>query len=202
MKKILLCGFCGILVSILFFGGCSIIKSRDRVLFNNLLFQDERELTNNQTEQLLLAIENEDKDSIRKMFSEYAISKSENFDGDIENLFEYFRGELISFNKNGTYVPYMESGSEGIMKLVDYQNVVRTSEDTYLLTTRYYIVDTVTHDNVGIYSLNILNLEEYRKYDKPEKQENIEYLPGINMVYIKQWADYHWLGIAEYGKED
>ena len=167
-----------------------------------LLFQNERELTNNQTVQILLAIENKDKDSIRQMFSKSAVSESENFDGDIEKLFEYFRGELISFNKDGTYVPYMESGGEGTMKLVDYQNVVRTSEDTYLLTTRYYIADTVIPDNVGIYSFNILNLEEYRKYDKPEKQENIEYLPGINMKYIKQWADYHWLGIAEYGKED
>lgn len=65
---------------------------------------------------------------------------------------------MISFNMNETFVPCMESRSESTMRFLDYQNVLKISEDTYLLTTRYYIVDTDT----------------------------TEYILGININYIKQ----------------
>ncbi len=200
MKKLSFLNLCFILISTLFFGACSAIKDE---IYNSFFMneQDEQELAHNKTEQLLKAIENKDKDSIKQMFSKAVISEGEIFDEEIDMLFEYFRGEVKNVI-DASCVGSGESGEEGSIKIADFQSVVTTTEDKYVLTTRYYISDTVTRDRIGIYSFNILNLEEYRKYDKPEKQENIEYEPGINFSYIKQWADYHGIGIAEYGKEN
>lgn len=176
MKKLSFLNLCCILISTILLGACSAIKDE----IYNSIFINEQELAHNKTEQLLKAIENKDKDSIKQMFSKAVISEEEIFDEEIDMLLEYFRGEVKNVI-DASCVGSGELGEEGSIKIADFQSVVTTTEDKYVLTTRYYISDTVTRDRVGIYSFNILNLEEYRKFDKPEKQENIEYEPGIKL---------------------
>ena len=86
------------------------------------------------------------------MFSKAVISEEEIFDEEIDMLLEYFRGEVKNVI-DASCVGSGESGEEGSIKIADFQSVVTTTEDKYVLTTRYYISDTVTRDRVGIYSL-------------------------------------------------
>ena len=65
MKKLSFLNLCCILISTLLLGACSAIKDE----IYNSIFINEQELAHNKTEQLLKAIENKDKDSIKQMLS-------------------------------------------------------------------------------------------------------------------------------------
>jgi len=158
---------------------CSLISGYT----SSRLFSNDQEIANSQMDKVLNAIQNKDKDALKAMFSKNAVDKAENFDKNIDELFEFYQGNVISYDDrsalgSGETMNYGER-----QKRLDSTYDVETTEGKYRFAIEDYIIDTANPENVGIYSLYIIKAEdtdEQMAYRGDEK-----YTPGININKYK-----------------
>lgn len=67
--------------------GCSMRKS--------FLMMDDESIANKQFEKLIDAIQTQDIDAVRALFSENALKEAENADESIQAMFDYFHGTMV-----------------------------------------------------------------------------------------------------------
>ena len=123
-------------------------------------FDQDQEYANKQLNILLDAIENEDKNLVKSLFSKNTISNVQNFETSIEDLFEYFKGTAPVWNDQCPQV--VDGGYEGESEriIITSSYDIKTSEDSYRISFRACRVDTANPDNIGIWSLYIILLKD------------------------------------------
>lgn len=144
-----------LIASILFLGACSLGGSRVQMLNKD---NDEGK-ANDRLEQIIDAIKNQDKDSLKKMFSQQAEDIAVELDAQIDYLFEYIQGSIKSWDDQVGSVN--ESTNNGyIVKSSGYSYTVKTEKQEYLFYLVECIENTDHPENVGLYVLQVMKLED------------------------------------------
>lgn len=128
---------------------------------------------------LVDALKQKDKNSVRKLFSQNAISDAKDFEGQLDDLFEYVSGEINSVTE-----PHSSESASA-----HYGHVVRklygtfrisTNNTTYTVDYCKCIKDTDDRKNVGLVSLRVYPTEDEKLYAEtydPSYKPNG--LPGV-----------------------
>jgi hypothetical protein len=121
-------------------------------------------------EQVIEAIKNKDKASLKALFSQKALSEAVGFDDNIEELFDFVQGEVDSWEKpSGPSVSEINNYGHVKKEVNSYYNV-NTDKQKYFFLLQDYPVDTDHPDNVGLYLLLVVKAEdEERIWDGDEK---------------------------------
>ena len=126
-------------------------------------YDDDEEISNARMEKVLEAVKKEDKDALKTMFSKKAISQAEHFDESIVELFDFFQGDLVSYNDwSGPRAEggINEDGTGRKWKELYSSYDIDTSKQKYRLAIQEFVQDTADADNVGIWSLYIIKMED------------------------------------------
>lgn len=137
--------------------------------------EDDSPAANKRVELILQALEDKDKNAIKSMFSKKALSEAEEFDSHLDYLFEFFQGDIQKWDEcsPGT----SEERKYGhVIKKLSWWTYVYTDKEKYIFFLIEYAEDTDHPDNVGLYTLRVINAKdedkEFERYDKME-------IPGI-----------------------
>ena len=161
--------------------GCSMRKS--------FLMMDDESIANKQFEKLIDAIQTQDIDAVRALFSENALKEAENADESIRDLFDYFQGELISYNDWGGPGVTAEMEYGDYQKIYDSTYDFETTQDKYRLAMKIITADTTDTGNVGIRSLYIIRFEDDTRTDFAYRGDR-KHTPGINIGKVQENAEF------------
>ena len=129
---------------------------------NSSLFKSDASIANERFEQILDACQKQDATALKEMFSEKAISEAANFDDSITALFDFFQGEVVTYENfgGGLKVDKEKHRDGGSLKWMSSTYDVETSVRKYRFAFREFTIDTVDPKNVGVYSLYIIKAED------------------------------------------
>lgn len=154
----------------------SMLFSSSCMINFSYFYDHDQKLANN----LVDALKQKDKNSVRKLFSQNAISDAKDFEGQLDDLFEYVSGEINSVTE-----PHSSESASA-----HYGHVVRklygtfrisTNNTTYTVDYCKCIKDTDDRKNVGLVSLRVYTSKDADFYD-PENDS--EYKPhGFPIVH-------------------
>lgn len=149
-----------LILSMLFLCSCSIGGSRTEMLNN----RNDDEKAENRLEEVIEALENNDKDAMRAIFSKQALDDADDFDGNMEHLLELFQGGIDSWEEPiGASVSEENYNLHAKIEVSSYYYVI-TENKKYFFLLLDYPTDTDNPDNVGLYMLLVVNAEEEKKY--------------------------------------
>ncbi len=131
-------------------------------------------------EEILDAIQSENKDELTSLFSDDSLNKARAFDAAAEELFEYFEGVVESYDYVGPFVETTKENNQ-VVQIMEFSCEVKTTKCEYRIAFQYIIRDTENADRVGVQSLYVI---------KAKDDINLEYaywgdsrfLPGINIA--------------------
>lgn len=106
-------------------------------------------------EQILAALKNKDTDAMKALFSKKALSEADDFEGQMDYLFDFFQGSVKSWKKTGlSSDKSIENGKKSTMLRSWY--TVTTNKEKYRLFVIDYSVDSINPDNAGLYTLRMI----------------------------------------------
>ena len=149
------------------------------------IFDSDNQIANARMEKVLEALQSKDESALKALFSKSAIADAKNFDGSIKSLFDYYEGNVISYDDKSALGVGETRENGHRQKEFNSTYDVKTSERTYRFAIQDFTIDTANPDNVGIRSLYVIKMEDdtdplfaYRGDGK--------YTPGIN-INIKNY---------------
>lgn len=128
-------------------------------------------------EKLIRALEDEDSEKIKKMFSSEAINESENLDENIEEMIEYFEGNYQSHTLKGMHAD-QTTDETTILTVAYYSYDVVTDVGTYRFAIKYIVTDLEYSEREGFLSLYITSAELSDEY--AYHGDNV-YTPGVTV---------------------
>ena len=133
---------------------CNILKPK--------LGRDDKKIAETRLEEIINALENNAKEILKNMFSTNALEEADDIDNNIDYVMNFYKGTIIS--KEGSRQG-LDSNSDGIIKseLKGFYRVT-TDKEKYIIFFIDQLVDTENTDNVGLYMLQIIKLEDREKY--------------------------------------
>lgn len=147
---------------------------------DSMILDDDRTIANKKLEEVLTAVQKQDKDTLTALFSADSLKNVEMFHAQIDELFTYFEGDIESYNDWGG--PVVETAREyfKVHEAMESNYDVKTTKGSYRIAIRTITRDSWDSNNVGIQSLYIIKLE-----DDPLPQDAYwgdgEFTPGINI---------------------
>jgi hypothetical protein len=117
-------------------------------------------ITERQFKQVLIALKNKDKNLLKAMFSKKVLEESNLIDNDIDYLFNFFQGDVISWNQDGGPIVDLNINYGERLKEMKSFFKIYTSEQKYLVFILDYYEDTAHPENVGLYTLRIIKMED------------------------------------------
>jgi len=137
-----------------------------------LMTSDERAATKCY-EQVVKALEKQDKEAIKGMFSEQALEEAKDFDETLDRLFEIFDGKFEPYNFE--FGPVDEKVRYGKReKEIKVYLDIDFGDITYSIFLVDYPVNTLYADNVGLYTLRVGLAEKEHELSWQERK-----IPGI-----------------------
>lgn len=109
--------------------------------------------------QVLDAISSKDSASLEMLFSVQAQNDAADLPGDIDYLFGFFQGTVISWENIGNSGSVSKEG-ENRIESKKYFYVVTTDIDQYLFFFLEYTQDTVNSENIGLYMMQVVRYED------------------------------------------
>lgn len=114
---------------------------------------------------LLNALENEDKESVRSMFAPDMLNGSDTIDDELDEMFNYFNGEIISYEDVGTPAS-SASYQEGELTYLRIGNArsgsVITDCDEYIISFSAILINKIKPTQEGIWRIWIgKNSDDY-----------------------------------------
>jgi len=166
MKKILSI----ILVAIIciIFSSCGVLHGNNINKIRYISSRDNK-ISEQTLNEILIKLENEEKSEFKKVFSKNALSEIKDIDERIDYLFEYYKGDFLSYSKTG--FGHTEESSEGILKIMQ-EYYVETSDMKYILRFEVTSKDTKP-ENIGVNMLQICT-------DK-SKEKMISHLDSVGL---------------------
>ena len=141
---------------------------------------NDQKIANERFEKIIESIQNQDSTALKSLFSDKALKEAQNIDETINELFDYYQGEMLSYDDWAGPITSAKKNYSHYLKRLDATYDVETSQDKYRFAMIYISTDTEDPDNVGVLSLYIIKLEDdtdpqysYRGDDKDT--------PGINI---------------------
>ena len=125
--------------------------------------------------QILDALQSGNKEMIRSSFSANAIAEAENFDAQLDALFDFYCGDIKSWAEKGSS-EFVTQEKGKIKKEVYKWYQVDTEYQSYLFIMIECPADSEQPDNIGIHTLRVIHTED--KEALFPSWEEIE-IPGI-----------------------
>ena len=143
-------------IAIFFFTSCSLGGSRTAMLNK----ANDGKKADNWLEQIIEIINSKDKESLKGLFSEQALTEADHFDENIEYLYDFLNGEIKSWERAAGPV-ISENINRGYNKKVSQVvYFLFTESNKFQLYFLEYIIDTDYPENVGIFMLRVINSED------------------------------------------
>ena len=144
---------------------CSSSKSMLKKRLSDLNASNDNKIADIRFQNIIEALENKDKEALKKMFAPNALKEAKDIDGGIDYIMEFYKGKMKS-RDNGT-IPSKGLVEDGQKKSeLDCEYIVTTDKDTYIVFFIDQIVDTKNPDNVGLYMLQIIKeSDEDKEFD-------------------------------------
>lgn len=122
-------------------------------------FESDSEISENNLEKLLTAIQSEDINQVKQLFAPNISTQIDDFDSSVVELLNYYDGIFDTYTTGGLGSEVdRNSGVEKKWFNMSYD--VTTTEDIYRIAIIWYVKDTSDSGNVGIWSLYILRFSE------------------------------------------
>lgn len=160
------------------FGGCNSSE--------NFVIGDDRSIANTQFEKVLEIINKRDDVAMKALLSSQIVNESADLDASIRVLFDFFEGEVVSYDDwggPGVYVGKNDDGTGRNWKKIQSTYDVETSKQRYRFAIEEFTFDTANPDNVGIYSLYIIKAEDSNL--QFAFRGDGKWTPGINIMQSK-----------------
>lgn len=159
IKKLL--SFATIITLSLVLLSCSSFRSE-------LFTRDDEKIADTRFQKIIEALDNKDKEGLKKMFSPSALKEAKDIDGGIDYIIEFYKGKIESKEGSREGSGSNNHGEKtGGLKCF-YR--VTTDKDKYIIFFIDQLVDTKNPDNVGLYMLQIIKLSDREKeFDWGEK---------------------------------
>lgn len=150
--------------------GCSLMLT---------FFETDDKIAQAQIDGVLAALQEEDSDALKALFSDYTRSGVEDFDRTVEDLFAYYQGKVVSVHDWGMQT---SKEREGDMTKKDlYLSYDVTTEDQiYRLAIHYCATNDYAPEQEGICSLYIIKMEEDTDSQRAYRGGHV-YAPGIHI---------------------
>jgi hypothetical protein len=140
-----------VLVNLLLFSSCD--KIRDG---SGRKIGSEEKQADARMEQIISAIKNKDRESLKSLFSKKALGETDDFEGGVDSLFNFIQGDIESWKRDGfASDESMEYGKRSWM--IRFGFTVKTDKDVYQFFVIDYNVDTINTDNQGVYMLELID---------------------------------------------
>lgn len=123
------------------------------------LFDNDKTVAETRLNQILDAVQSQNSNNLKQIFSKSVIDNVPDLDEKIVALFDFFQGELVSYDGAGPGV-FEEKDVGYHKKEMQSSYNVETSEQKYRIAIDEYIIDSENPDNVGVYSLSIAKAED------------------------------------------
>jgi len=123
----------------------------------------DRELADARFEMILDAIENSDKDALKSMFYEKALSEVEDIDEEIEQLFALFPNGIDSWESMGAPQTFDSINHGNKKKSITGRFYVNVGDKQYRFLFIDRTINTESPDEVGLYGIDIVD-EENREF--------------------------------------
>ncbi|QUH29776.1 DUF5104 domain-containing protein [Vallitalea guaymasensis] len=155
-----------LIFNMLVLSSCSLVDIRLKML-NEV---DDEAIANARLEEVIEALENQDKDTLKALFSKQALDESNDFDINMNQMFEFFQGEVDSWEKSSGPSASTSNNHGHKTKQINSYYFVNTDKQKYFFLLHDNSVDTDNSDNVGLYLLLIVKAEDREKiYDENQK---------------------------------
>ena len=150
------------------------------MIFSKLFGKTDEEIANDRMEEVFECIKQKDKDSLIKLSSIKAINESGDIEADAESLFSFMCGEILSL-KNPYGSPNVREGVEDgiVTKQLESWYIIKTEETRYWIILFDNTVDQGDSENVGFYSMIVLETKDDEKLDN---NWDTLLLPGIHLL--------------------
>lgn len=126
-----------------------------------MLFSDESSRADTKFTSIINAIEQKDNERLKKLFSEKTQNEAQNLEKDIDDLFDFFKGEIISWEQISFYSSqHSEYGATLYRFHSRYQ--LTTTEEIYIFYINDCIKDSYEQSNIGLSAVCVCK-EEYGK---------------------------------------
>lgn len=101
-------------------------------------------------------IQNKDEEGLKAMFSKRALDESGDFSENANLLFDFFKGEMVSWEKDSG-PDVSESVDHGkVVREVDSYYYVKTDKETYFFLINDFQIDDSNADNEGVNMLLVV----------------------------------------------
>ncbi|QSX06705.1 DUF5104 domain-containing protein [Sedimentibacter sp. zth1] len=134
--------------------------SKDDINQDSTDIPSNEQLADNTLEKLLKGIVDKDEQSFKDIFSKQVMNEDKDFDIEMEYLFDFFRGDVVSWEKYSGPIVDREKDQDKITIEIKSFYEVKTSEDDYVVFILEYTEDTVSPENIGVYALRIVKEED------------------------------------------
>lgn len=144
-------------------------------------FMTDKEIANEYLEKIIEAVQNQDRDALKSMFSNNVLKEVQNMDESIDELFDFYQGYMVSVADSVGPSVKGENHRGIVKKVIQIYRTVETSEKKYHIAIRAVVQDTKFPDNVGLDALYIVETD---KLDEPVYDlwmQDGEWLPGITI---------------------
>lgn len=119
-----------------------------------VLFSDDGQKAETRLEQVINAINGQDKEALKEMFSKQVLDDAEDLDGRIDYLFESTQGDIVSW---GDKAGNVNSSNDHGNKRVDskYEFSIKTEQNEYMIFIFEVTKDTKHPEDIGVFMLQI-----------------------------------------------
>lgn len=137
----------------------------------------DEEVANEKLTKIIEYIENKDYEGLKSMFSKRALDEAGDFSEKAEELFEFFEGEIVSWEKDDGPTVFRSNDHGVVVKEVDSYYIVKTDQQSYFVCINDFPEDDKNTDNQGVNMLLVVREENH--YDIYE--DGILYKDGIGI---------------------
>lgn len=140
-------------------------------------FKSDEQIAKENIENVLAAIQNEDHDKIKSMFSK-SVLEQQNIDESIYELFEYFEGTVESYDDGaGPYVSTQKDDSF-VCQTMESSVDIKTNICEYRIAMQYVVIGAA--EDIGIVSIYIIKSAD-DPYSDYRYWGDGNFLPGIHI---------------------
>ena len=124
-------------------------------LFNScLIFVTEEKRVDARMEQIISAIKDKDRETIKTLFSKRALNEVSDFASEIAYLFDFIQGDIESWERySWASDGEIDHGKKTLM--IRFGINIKTNEDDYRIYVMDYNMDTINPDNEGVYMMEV-----------------------------------------------
>ena len=127
---------------------------------SGLRFETDTQYVDGRLQEMLEALNNQDKTAVKSMFSQKALTEAVEFDEHLDYLFNFFQGKVLSWERKGGPSVFKNKEHGRITQEVSVWYKVDTDQESYLFIFIECIKDTANQNNVGLYTLRVIRTED------------------------------------------